>query len=385
MSLLTSAQAVSIRALLGNSTAGAITMQHQQQQNSGNSTAGAIHMQHQQQQNSTQRLTPRVYFLFLAVDKVSNLQVWNDFFAAAPPDQYRAFVHCKLDACVQQVQGSKLVVVGTVPSYYCTDLVSPMNQLLNYALQDDVHLGPGNPSDKFAFVSDSTLPAKPFATIYDTLHMRQGSDFCVFPSNEWADIPGPQGLQIAVKHHQWVTLNRPHAEKALKLWGEGHFHNFMTQFKMNAESYSAANNSFADNRNFGCLDEFWYMATLYGPLTHLGAQDQMVSLSMFETGQLMISAQAGWQGECDTFVMWSQYLHTPGHNPFYEFHSTLDAMSMPHGGNSARPGWWDTITTTGLKAIRHSSFLFMRKFIDQPRLYDGPNFAEAYKQNVLLA
>ena len=50
-------------------------------------------------------------------------------------------------------------------SYYCTDLVSPMNQLLSYALSTD--LGPSNTHDKFAFISDSALPAKPFSEIYE--------------------------------------------------------------------------------------------------------------------------------------------------------------------------------------------------------------------------
>jgi len=386
--LFASSRAVSLRAHAVNSTVGAIHVQQYQQQHQNLTQRHAVHGQQQHQQsksNLTQR-EPRVYFLFLAVDKVSNLDVWNAFFEAAPVDQYRAFVHCKLDACVQQVKGSVMKVVSTVPSYYCTDLVSPMNQLLAYALQDDVNAGVPNPGDKFAFISDSSLPAKPFAHIYETLRWRQGSDFCVFPSNEWADIPGPQGVQMAVKHHQWVTLSRSHAEKALKLWWEGRFHNFMAMFRMNAEAWRGGNNTFSDNRNFGCLDEFWYMVTLYGPLTQDAMQqNQMVSLSMFSGGQLLVSPQAGWQGECDTFVLWSQYLHIPGHNPFLEFHYNLDAMSVPHSGNSARPGWWDTITTHGLQAIRQSSFLFMRKFIDKPRLYDGPNFLEAYKQHVLAA
>ena len=40
-----------------------------------------------------------------------------------------------------------------------------MNQLLSYALSTD--LGPSNTHDKFAFISDSALPAKPFSEIYE--------------------------------------------------------------------------------------------------------------------------------------------------------------------------------------------------------------------------
>ena len=30
---------------------------------------------------------------------------------------------------------------------------------------------------------------------------------------------------------------------------------------------------------------------------------------------------------------------------------SLDPASVPHGGNWARPGWWDTISTHGTWAI----------------------------------
>jgi len=327
---------------------------------------------------------PRIYFLFLAVDKVSNLDVWQAFFATAPAQQYRAYIHCKLPSCSQMVQGSPFMVVPTVPSYYCTDLVSPMNQLIATALQDTD--GSPNQLDKFAFVSDSTLPAKPFAYVYSILATREGSDFCVFPSNEWADVPSTsgQGLEMAVKFHQWITLERAHAEKAWNLWSAGTLHNFMAYFRMNSLQYQWNNNTFADSRNFGCLDEFWHMVALYGTLHHNDpGRDQNVQLAMFSRSPLRISANAGWQGQCDTFVLWAKYLQTLGDNPFNALHASLDEPSVPHGGNWARPGWWDTLSTHGIRSIRQSSFLFVRKFIDKPHLYDGPNFANAYSSIVL--
>jgi len=327
---------------------------------------------------------PRVYFLFLAVDKVSNLDVWRAFFANAPAEQYRAFIHCKFPACNQFVAGSPLVAVPTVPSYYCTDLVSPMNQLLATALATDAAMP--NPQDKFAFVSDSTLPAKPFSQIYATLASRHGSDFCVFPPNEWADVPSPGGVEIVAKHHQWVTLERAHAEKLSVDWAAGKLHNLMPHFHMNANAYTWSNNSFADNRNWGCLDEFWHMAALYGTMNNIDtSSERSVPLPDFVGGPLKVSPSAGWQGMCDTFVIWSKYLHALGNNPFERLHSALDHTSIPHGGNQARPGWWDTISTVGLRAIRNSEFLFVRKFIDAPRLADGGSFSQMYAQLVLAA
>eukprot|EP00929_Paragymnodinium_shiwhaense_P033339 TRINITY_DN1831_c0_g3_i1.p1 TRINITY_DN1831_c0_g3~~TRINITY_DN1831_c0_g3_i1.p1 ORF type:complete len:511 (-),score=88.35 TRINITY_DN1831_c0_g3_i1:222-1712(-) len=330
---------------------------------------------------------PRIHFLFLAVDKVSNLGLWRKFFAQAPREQYRAYVHCKLPSCSVQVAGTELVAVPTVPSYYCTDLVSPMNQLLSVALGSEV--GPTNQMDKFVFISDSTLPAKPFSYMYTTLANRQGSDFCVFPSGEWADVAAPAGggVELAVKHHQWVTLSRPHAEKASSLWAGGQLHDFMQRYQMNANPFSMADNAFADHRNFGCLDEFWYMAALYGPLHHTGSFHSE-QLPMFSGPPLLVTAATSWQGTCDTFVMWSQYVPSKagGTNSFDRFYATLDLASTPHSGNQARPGWWDKMSSHGISSIRNSEFLFMRKFTDNPYLTDAPygggGFAEAYERLV---
>jgi len=324
----------------------------------------------------------RVFFLFLAVDKVSNLNIWTKFFAQAPTDQYRALVHCKLPSCLASVRGSALIPVPTVASNYCSDLVSPMNQLLGHALNLDA--GTENPSDKFVFVSDSTLPGKPFSEIYATLSARQGSDFCAFPAQEWADIPSVSGgLEMAVKVHQWIVVERAHAINACMMWASGKDHDLMQRFRMNWNPFAWPNNTFADQRNFGCLDEFWHMAALYGTLSHVDtSRDAIVSLHMFTNNPLRVSPTAGWQGACDTFVMWSKYLNTPGNNPFLRFHSSLDPQSIPHGGNDQRPGWWDTMSSYGMRMIRKSEFLFVRKFIDNPILAGGGDFAAEYSKVV---
>jgi hypothetical protein len=322
---------------------------------------------------------PRVFFLFLAVDKISNLGVWENFFAGADPSQYRALAHCKLPQCESQLHGSKITAITSVPSYYCTDLVSPMNQLLHYALSDDPHTT--NPSDKFVFVSDSTLPAKPFSQIYSTLSGRYGSDFCTFPSNEWADIPSASGKEMAVKYHQWIVLGRDHAEKASNMWSSHMMHDFMSKFGMNHHPYNTyTNNTYGDSRNFGCLDEFWHMSSIFGYLHVSGNENTEVSFSGFTNSPLRVSSTAGWQGQCDTFVMWAKYLRTQGNNPFSRFYDTLDPPSVPHSGNDHRPGWWDTISDKGIAAIRNSEFLFVRKFIDNPSLVGGGDFGAAYSK-----
>lgn len=325
---------------------------------------------------------PRIYILFLATDKMSNLDVWNKWFEGVHPERYRAFIHCKDPSCISQVAGSFIVPVPTVGSWYCTDLVSPMIQLLSFAISQD--LGPINPDDKFAFVSDSTLPAKPLQEIYDTLVNRKGSDFCVFPSNEWADKPMlSSSLEMVPKVFQWITLTRFHALKAVDAWNSNSHKDFMNSFGLNTKTWGNDNN-YGDGRNWGCFDEFWFMAALMGPIEKVDA-DSMKFVRMDGFGQqgssnLEVDSQAGWQGTCDTFVMWVKYAGVPG--PFKSFLSTLDSESLPHPGNFMRPGWWDSISPTGIAAIRKSDFLFVRKFIDQPTLAGGGNFAETYAKLV---
>lgn len=330
---------------------------------------------------------PRVYFLFLAVNKIANFALWEAFFKHVPKAQYRAFVHCKERSCHLQTFNSAIKSIPTVPSYYCTDLVSPMNALISHALEKDAD--GAHPQDKFAFVSDSTLPAKPFQDIYRTLTGREGSDFCVFPSKEWADVRVGSEVEMAPKSHQWITLTRAHAEKASRLWKQGHLHNLMNHLELNKKKWRWGDNSYGDGRNFGCLDEFWHMAAIYGTLQNVRLQDatEYVSLDHFTGGSLHgslhISSDAFWQGKCDTFVMWKGYVHTAMDSAFERLYSTLDQVSLPHIGNGARPGWWDTISETGIKAIKDSEFLFVRKFVDHPRLDSSSNsFQSAYSRIV---
>jgi len=329
---------------------------------------------------------PKVYFLFLAVEKVSNLGVWNSFFSQATNAYYRAFVHCKMPSCKASLEGSTLEVVPTVPSYYCTDLVSPMQQLISSALLKDKG---GNSMDKFVFVSDSSLPAKPFSEVYAKLVGRQGSDFCVFPPTEWADKPSQGVIEVAPKHHQWMVLNRRHAEESFSKWSSGQGHDFMARFRMNQLGYYHwMNNSYADSRNFGCLDEFWHMSALFGPISQpIGGNPRKVDLPLFIGGPLRIAENEGWQGKCDTFVMWAKYLDAPASgdvSPFKKFYMSLDKASLPHSGNDQRPGWWDSISERGMRAIRASEFLFVRKFTDNPTLTDGSHdFAASFSRIVL--
>jgi hypothetical protein len=335
---------------------------------------------------------PIVNFLFLAADKVNNLRVWNSFFATAPRDHYRAYVHCKTMECLSSVSGSVLIPVSMVPSYYCADLVSPMNHLLSEALL----ASPGtNPADKFVFVSDSTLPAKPFAHIYISLSQRSGSDFCVCSMKEWALRKAQPAIgntnaadELAVKHHQWSVLERSHAERVVQVWKSGSplVNDFLLRFQMNLPPRSRSVKTFSGT-GAGCLDEFYHMAALFGTLKYSGAKpNSTVDLPAFTNSPLQILPEADLQGSCDTFVAWPDFANTSsagGNNAFKRLYANLDPLSQPYNGNSMKPGYWDAISSHGIKAIRDSEFFFARKFTDNPRVLDGGDFVSLYTRLVL--
>lgn len=340
---------------------------------------------------SGQPRPPVVHFLFLATSKVNNLGIWNSFFSSAPKDQYRAYVHCKLPECIASVSGSALVPISTVPSYYCADLVTPMNQLLHEALGKDGQ----NPSDKFVFVSDSTLPAKPFAHIYAAFTERSGSDFCVCSMKEWATRRNTgTAMEVAIKHHQWSVLERSHAEKIVEIWKSGSplVHNFLMRFEMNLPPRSRSVKAFGGSSDAGCLDEFFHMAALYGTLPYTDSHNNsMVNLPTFTNGPLRVSPGADLQGSCDTFVAWPEYspeyrqrTKTNSSNAFTKLYAEFDALSTPYSGNAEKPGYWDTISSHGLRAIRASDFFFARKFADRPKIVDGGDFASVYVKLVLV-
>merc|ERR1719428_173627 len=131
-----------------------------------------------------------------------------------------------------------------------------MNQLLHHAVQKTA---PGHKQDSFVFVSDSTLPVKPFVHVYARLTADENSAFCVFPQVTWAKeaLPGIGGYQAAVKTHQWMVLSRSHAEQSLKTW-EAHRHTSLipTRFHLNSRGHLPYNE--------GCLDEFWHFEALFG-------------------------------------------------------------------------------------------------------------------------
>jgi hypothetical protein len=311
---------------------------------------------------------PQLYFLFMVYVSIAHEGIWKNFFASAVPSvDFRALVHCKSEAsCRQNIVSQEIFeIIPSVETQYCLDLVSGMNALLKAALGKSAEGGSVNMLDKFVFVSDSTLPVKPFAVTQHQLTTSATSDFCIFPRNEWAEVTQGYTAQnpmqvpitkIAVKHHQWIVLSRKHAElsvsKALEM------KDIMQQFQLNAGF-----------RNTGCLDEFWHFATIFNTL-ELGSSPETVSLQDFGGGPLS-TGNYEIQGHCDTFVHWLPRASGKDNN----MTQLAQALSDDPGTQMTpvtekRPASIQRLSKHSMARLRESPFLFARK-IEEGTVFSG--------------
>mmetsp|Transcript_41024 Transcript_41024/g.87382 ORF Transcript_41024/g.87382 Transcript_41024/m.87382 type:complete len:468 (+) Transcript_41024:171-1574(+) len=314
-------------------------------------------------------LRPQLFFLFLVYGRIDNEEVWDRFFARAERGvDYQALVHCKSEAsCLKNIRAQNLYeVIPSVKTEYCLDLVSAMNALLKAAVARG---GVGSPKDKFVFVSGSTLPVKPFSDVHQRLTGDAASDFCVFPRNEWAEVeqPGrPKG--IAVKHHQWITLSRKHAEKSVeRASGLG---DLMQRFQLNMGF-----------RNTGCRDEFWHFATIY-PSLNVTGDTATVTLQGFNGGPLDIG-DSEIQGRCDTFVHWVPRASGKINN----ITRVAQELAGDRGTDmdpptEKRPASFRRLSRHALTALRDSSFLFARKVEESCAFTGCGSLAEAFESLV---
>merc|ERR1719356_2434575 len=98
------------------------------------------------------------------------MRYWEKFFAAAPEKSWLAWVHSGDGTALELRKGFQQV--STVPSEYCVDLVTPMAHLAKEATSQSEVKG----NDKFIFVSEATLPVKPFSVVYEELTATNNSD-----------------------------------------------------------------------------------------------------------------------------------------------------------------------------------------------------------------
>jgi hypothetical protein len=321
----------------------------------------SAHNRSVQKQSETDK--PQLIFLFLVYDKINNEEIWDRFFASAQQGtDYTALVHCKSESgCKTNIKSqARYQIIPSVETKYCSDLVSGMNALI----QSGVNAGgrAPRPDDKFIFVSDSTVPVKPFSTIQSRLFgTGENAHFCIFPRNEWAEIQEPASsalvpsVRAAVKHHQWIILSRNHAAQVLKRAHE--YKDLMSQFHMN---------EFGTFKNSGCLDEFWHFAILFGTIAH-ARNPQTIGLNGL-VGNHLSTTDYEIQGQCDTFVQW-----VPRANGNENNMTALTTKLQSDGGvdmtpaSDKRPATFHRLSRNSVIQFRDSWFLFARKVDDGAR------------------
>jgi len=303
---------------------------------------------------------PRVNYLFLVNDHIFNEKVWERFFSSDDAsDSWKAFVHCQEGAACKKPQ-FEMEQVPPTPSKYCFDLVSPMVQLLRSALTD------AHPQDQYVFVSESTFPAKPRSKIHETLMAQWSKDaFCMSPASYW---PVKQHRLSSNKHGvfpiagQWVTLSFNSALKIVRNYDWGAIRDEQLVKRMTPPNKTAPALLLADGEPwYGCLDEMYFVNVLFGEAAFtnvdLNSAEQAVLKNM---GSSFIS-------KCHTLVSW-------------------DATAVPKAGISPpthpasyhAPGVLDQFTIGSLKHLRESSYLFVRKVSEKPKVIDScETFEEA--------
>jgi hypothetical protein len=331
--------------------------------------------------NATQP-EPRMFFLFLTMSGIKRPELWQKFFENQPVHQYRIFVHCKhTNICSLELSLGNLLgitQVATVPSAYCRDLVSPMVQLLQSAVLESA-----SPRDKFVFLSETTLPVKPFADVYNTLSWDMSSDFCVYPTDHWVDLELAQNLRaLIVKHSQWVVLNQAHAHTMVQQWAgvsaglQGHAWSIPVYHEPRKGPWGKITNPAGVLPLPMCIDEWAFFATIYGAFVDRGqwnlGQD---GLPGFGAPPLQLRGSAHLtsttQGICRTFAFWDAS-EFGGSNLINEIAQDWpwSKLSCFPRCDSTHPAEFAALSDRGAVALRRSRYLFARKFPDNVMTVD---------------
>jgi len=299
----------------------------------------------------------------MAYSVMGHLDLWSAFFRQARVGSWTAFLHCKSqDVCrfhLSMMNPFGLRLVDSAPSSYCHDLVSPMVQLLRVASAESQHHG-----DKFVFLSDTTLPVKPFAFVHDALTQNQNSDICIEPRSEWlwlSNKRSPGRTAALVKHSQWVVLSQEHAHKMVRRWP----HMGVQSAHWSVPVWPAARSEDFTANDFGslpqhslCTDEWAIFAALFGVVMTTRTSEDMPGLSS-HTLNIQANTPEDGQGVCRTFVTWGESVARESSRVAQDLSQVLSCFPNCH---SSHPAHFKQMTDASLQVLRASSFLFARKF-----------------------
>lgn len=307
-----------------------------------------------------------VYFLFMVHDKIEHADIWQSFFKNAPHGSWKVLVHCKDSAGCRKngvfTNNIGYVQVPTTPTWYCHDLVTAMAQLLIGALS--MHAAPKGAHEKFVFLSESTLPTKPFAHIHNALLLDDNSDICLFPSDQWGSARADGTLVKLVKHHQWVVLNRAHSEIFVRDWipvnAQSEWRIWLRSGAWSSEHRVLTPRSFYYPPHANtCTDEYAFMATIFGALEPMTGSRYLPG---FGGGHIDMDTHAS-QGRCRTWSYWNYDWDRADAALASEIAKDVFGSKMSCYPNChARPATLEKLSSGSLHALRRSPFLFARKF-----------------------
>lgn len=343
-----------------------------------------------------------MFFLFLTSDGIQRQDIWASFFErAASQTRYRTFVHCTdwktCDAEIQVDNPLNATLVGTVPTVYCKDLVTAMAQLLKAATLEST-----SPHDKFVFLSDSTLPVKPFELVYSALTAQDTSDFCIEGTSHWPKVVFTNMVSAQlVKHSQWVVLSRHHAQIMVREWP-------LKITKAAVEYWSVPiGTSASHSDNSGgfppllslaqlsvCADEWAIFATIFGAVgsdtlridaRHHKHRNKGNTLNMpgLSGGPLTVTGDSEKsQGRCHTFVSWGDVEGASESSSTHLMRKLLHdgpatQLSCDPDCKGSHPETIAALSNRSLHILRKSHFLFARKF------HDGVPTLDQFKRLVL--
>lgn len=309
-----------------------------------------------------------VHFLFLVNDDLPHADIWRAFFANAPSGSWKVLIHCKDSAgCARNAVFSKspgFAQVPTTPTWYCHDLVTAMASLASTALTFNAATSLVGSREKFVFLSESALPIKPFVEVHSELLRDDSSDFCLFPSNQWASASVDGSFVKLLKHHQWVVLSRAHAEQFTQNWTPV---NSLSQWKIPLKSGTWQNNArymFPQNFQYPaaantCTDEWAFMATIFGALEPMSGSRYVPG---FGGGHIDMQKQTT-QGRCRTWSYWDGSWDSDASDLGTKIAQDFSGSKMScYGKCHARPATLERLSKASLHALRQSPFLFARKF-----------------------
>lgn len=355
----------------------------------------------------------KLFFLFLARDSLPNKETWMKFFAPAKQGvEYEALVHCTEESACQQSLGGQgqFKVISSSPSKWCTDLVTPMNALIEAAMKVE-----GNAHDKFIFLSETTVPIKSFQNVQHQLLVEDGmgSSFCIHPWRSWA---WHEGSDVAVKHDQWIVLNREHAQRSLgfvdevpstflrtltplvwgpPIWGKAEWlprwmyllsHDF--SLRLLGSIYLSVLHIAAwigPPYVGGCTDEFWHFAAAFDYIDRQAGKSGLGVSGLTGSLQLVMNDLTAntTQGRCHTYTHFRS--DSDHFESFTELLSRTPGTKLATAHDKKHPTHFEQLSENSMAAFRNSNFLFARKVDDQTS-FDGPlKLAEAFDHYIFRA